>query len=1104
RATTQRQCIVQITAVHQVPGEDGSSVARFNIDNQNSEPLTLSEASFSGAAAGEFSVINALPFVIPANETGILEVSFAPTGQNGLRQASMALTSDDPNKPNFQVDLLARRLATDIPGGDSLFAEPFDSAAMANVIESAGDDTSVRYVDYSEFSVGGQSFSIPESPNPIDGSAATRGVLIQANLADSAATGVNLTAAASPGGQPLTFSGNYRLKFDMYLSVDPEGNANSEGITESGLWGVGADLNQRNAFSTEAFDSVRGTWGWIATELGFSTADAAIYEGPSQKAFITGGLSRDLLEPTFGRTSPIPFAPNNSWTEVDILVLNNLVSVRYNGVEFFQTTTDQTTGQALIGYEDPFTSLSSAPNFQWGLFDNFVVENGPDLSVVQVSDFQLASPINPAPRANLVLFNNREAGDITVSEATLAGADPGAFAILSSLPVVVSPQEEAIIEIQFQPQGETGIKTATVNLTTDDPNSPSVSTNIEAQAVPRLLAHFKFDDSANPPADASGNEVSGNFQEFRFPVSTGQESLTGDDGSSIGFRDDHESGTGNWANFDLIHTPTLTVSLWIQPTEGAGENSLFSRNDTVTYIDSDGVYGAFIDPDGRLIFRSRNNEVLSTSENTIQFGETYHIAVTHLDNDGFDNDTAERSRLYINGELIVEAEGRNTIGFGDFPSSAVNPAFHLASRIAAGSGYAGLVDDLQIYSVELEADQIAEIFANGGSVARFDDPNLTLNSAGDFGELTADAGEQVKQLTLANTGASETLNITTAELTGPEQDHFTFTELPDSLAPGESAEITVTFNPRGNEGFFSAAILVTSDDSGNASQEIKLSARVPKASGLLAHFPMDETEGDTMIDNSGNDYHGRYVAANGGAFTLGQTGLAGGTSVLLEDGGVDGAGYGLVESTVGLPPLQSFTLSLWMQVDNADVNTTSVIFSKGRGLGDPFALAMGVTSPEAAMQWIADESDQGVTGEVIPIGEPVHVVVTHSDPNGAEEKSERLRIYVNGDLILEEEEPDGFDDSAASPLLLGALNGTLGLTGLLDDVQIYNRELEAGEVTQLFSEPGTTLDVDGPVAPADLPQITALTKTSGEPGTLTWQSEAGATYLVEFSTDLQN
>ncbi|MCK5943149.1 MAG: hypothetical protein KAI24_14310 [Planctomycetes bacterium] len=250
------------------------------------------------------------------------------------------------------------------------FAEAFDSQATADVTIVQQPDTFVTFVDYSNMTVGGTTWSIPEAPRPISGSAPTRGVLIQCNLNQGFAAGVNLIA----GLTPIQFSGRYRLSFDAWINVPiplPSGG------TEQLLWGCGVD----NILPIEARNNrgagTAGIWGWLAGENGYSTEDACINNGDLEIA--------DLGDLQPGEDVPFNEAfdsnavggPNgcaaNTWVRVDIDCDANGVRVYFNGVEFFNDVTVPPTGFAMIGYEDPFSSISASPDGQWGLLDNFRV-----------------------------------------------------------------------------------------------------------------------------------------------------------------------------------------------------------------------------------------------------------------------------------------------------------------------------------------------------------------------------------------------------------------------------------------------------------------------------------------------------------------------------------------------------------------------------------------------------------------------------------------------------------------------------------------------------------------------------------------------------------
>ncbi len=253
-----------------------------------------------------------------------------------------------------------------------LFSEPFDdSAADVTIIQQP--DSVATFVNYANMTVGTTNFNIPEAPRQIPGSASTRGLLLQSNLSVGIASASNVLAGATP----IAFSGDYTLSFDVYMSVAipiPSGS------TEQMLWGVGVDGNDTVEARNTRAAGAAGTWGWLANENGYGTEDAAIFEDGTELA--------DLGDTQLGESDPFNAAftnniggpnnvPVNSWVRTDIVVSGGNVSVLYNGVEFFSEMSSSTDGFAMLGYEDPFSSVSSSPDFQWGLFDNFVVTPTP-------------------------------------------------------------------------------------------------------------------------------------------------------------------------------------------------------------------------------------------------------------------------------------------------------------------------------------------------------------------------------------------------------------------------------------------------------------------------------------------------------------------------------------------------------------------------------------------------------------------------------------------------------------------------------------------------------------------------------------------------------
>ncbi len=391
-----------------------------------------------------------------------------------------------------------------------------------------------------------------------------------------------------------------------------------------------------------------------------------------------------------------------------------------------------------------------------------------------------------------------------------------------------------------------------------------------------------------------------------------------------------------------------------------------------------------------------------------------------------------------------------------------------------------------------------------------DDPNAKLAPRVPFADLT-EASETVSEaLTITNNGEEQTLDLQSIRIEGPNAARFQLSEFQSvMLAPGETYSTDLTFDPGGRFGQFAASLIIESNDSGNAILSIPLEITLPDPSGLVAHWPMDETEGSQLMDVSGNGYHASLMVESGGTFQLGIEGLAGGTALQLSDGGDQGAGFAEVPAEAGLPPLYSMTVAFWVNVAEADAGTISGFFGKGTLTGDPFALAAGVLNEPFALEYfVAEDPAGGLRSDpVIEPNQTYHIAITHADTNLAEDGADHARLYINGELVSENETPEGYIDDEPSPFRIGSVAaeaGSFGLTGVIDDFQLYQRALTAEEVTELFASPGQTLGGSRPPEPEPEPEEFAVAAfgLEGDGVSLSWAVSPNATYAIEFSPDL--
>ena len=245
-----------------------------------------------------------------------------------------------------------------------------------------------------------------------------------------------------------------------------------------------------------------------------------------------------------------------------------------------------------------------------------------------------------------------------------------------------------------------------------------VSTESSAQTQ-FLEFRYEFDTDQAPLVDSTGQNadlgLGQNGVEHRF----GEGSLVGGDGFSIGLDapgDNHPTGSYLVVE-DAPHPETFSFSIWIRPLL-TGEMQAIVERDNVWWPSPCNYYCLFIDPLQSLIWRTGGQETIVSEEATIEEDELYHLVVTHLDSDGADTGRADRSRLYVNGEMIEETPNPEEIPSLDSIADA-NDIFRFLwiGTLSSRGGFWGEMDDLQFYSTELSAEEVASMYANPGTLA---------------------------------------------------------------------------------------------------------------------------------------------------------------------------------------------------------------------------------------------------------------------------------------------------------------------------------------------------------------------------------------------------
>jgi hypothetical protein len=330
----------------------------------------------------------------------------------------------------------------DVPEGDVLFADNFDTDTSGNWTMRFGSlnpevqDATVTF----NFDYGTPEVGVPAAPHS---NATTTGLLVSVNkLADSstaAAAGVNLY----PNGQD--FSGNYALRFDMYLMQNA-----SAGTTENAIFGLDHDTTHTNWYSNSA-DGVTDGWTFdgvwasvvadasslpgdprardyqLFTAPGVALGTAALY-GPTlvtnrEAPTLANAFHQPPWTPGGGSGSPgnAPGSATPSWAQVELRQVDGVITLTINNTNIltYANTTTSTHGDIMLGYDDAYNSLGSGGG-GFVIYDNVRVVS-------------LGGGVTPA--SIRISSTTRVGNTVTIDFTAGAGEAVGAFKLVSSTSV---------------------------------------------------------------------------------------------------------------------------------------------------------------------------------------------------------------------------------------------------------------------------------------------------------------------------------------------------------------------------------------------------------------------------------------------------------------------------------------------------------------------------------------------------------------------------------------------------------------------------------------------------------------------------------------------
>lgn len=278
-------------------------------------------------------------------------------------------------------------------------------------------------------------------------------------------------------------------------------------------------------------------------------------------------------------------------------------------------------------------------------------------------------------------------------------------------------------------------------------------------------------------------------------------------------------------------------------------------------------------------------------------------------------------------------------------------------------------------------------------------------------------------------------------------------------------------------------VVATSGSQSATSATARVTVYLPIENHLVGHWRLNETTGLIAADATPNRLDGTLLNFWDETFqwTPGRVG-----------NGLALFGTERVEVHSPLFNLDSFTAALWLRVDELGAQMSPISRERASNC-ESWGLEV---RPTGQLNFFVF----GATGFVADVQSSVnvepgtfhHVVVTYHHADS------RPDLYLDGQLVSStrgrgpDSGPPGYD---ASPLTFGRRLGACTYPEqppyVVDEIQLYDRVLNASEVTYLFDRPGDTLPADPLLPPAITRQPEGASLVIG--GSVTFRVEAAGT-----------
>ncbi len=493
-------------------------------------------------------------------------------------------------------------------------------------------------------------------------------------------------------------------------------------------------------------------------------------------------------------------------------------------------------------------------------------------------------------------------------------------------------------------------------------------------------------------------------------------------------------------NTDLSRLSRWTIEGWVRPESFSNSTypTIFTEGNRIATL---GIQSGT----GRLeswVNNDSSRRLFST--NSLTLGGSNHVALV------FDG---TRRLLYLNGKLDGATNSPAITDDGSGASlgqSTINDSTTV---------FQGSIDDWSIYNVALTATQISSIHGAGAGGKCFGNspaPTFVIESTG----RDAFLGETITLTALAAGAPKITYQwlfngnpVTAPNVSGADTYSLTVSNVTFANGGGYSL--------RANNPFGSATSAVA---------QISVPWCTEPPTDIIAWWPADGSGLDSITNH--------HDGAVWGGTTYGP-GVAG---AAFRFNGTD-AYVAVIDAPELSPHVGTngeMTVEAWVKLDQlpqTDAVTGQArrtVFAKGSPGQWEYGISLTTAGvPEFYLWTPAGTTVAGVTGGQILTGRWHHIVATLK-------KGDALNLYQNGQLVGTSTNFTGASGDGNSPLYIGRRGDAQFLKGWVDEAALYDRALNAAEVTALYAAAGSG-------------------KCSGAPGPAPWftrQPENQSGYLL--------